>query len=124
MAQLQDFARMVVFLDGRQITLAESWSLKNTSGQQPILILNEGLAGFTPGAGQTDFSGTLYIPIGGFEEDVDTYCSEGSYHTFQIGIGPKAKVIRGKFMDTEISQSTGDNMKMSFNFVGEKSLFQ
>ena len=120
---LQDYARAVVFFDGRQVKLAESWDLELESGQQPILILNEGLGGFTPGAGQANFGGTLYVPVGGFEEPVDEWVVDGNYVTVQFGVGPNAYVGNGKFTNVKISQSTNQALQVTFQWVGEKKKF-
>lgn len=115
---------MVVFLDGREIKLAESFEHETESGQQLVLILNEGVGGFSPGAGQTNISGTLYVPVGGFEEPVQRHCAEGTYHTFQTGIGPDSVLNRGKFTNVKISQSTNQAAQVTFQFVGEKKPFK
>lgn len=121
---LQDFARAVVFFDGRQVKLAESWDIETESGQQPILILNEGLGGFTPGAGQVTVGGTLYVPVGGFEEPVQAWCAEGTYHTIQWSLGPDAYVGNGKFTNVKISGSTNQAVQVTFTWIGEKSKFE
>lgn len=115
---------MVVFLDGKEIKLAESFEHETDGGQQPVLILNEGLGGFTPGSGQCNLSGTLYVPVGGFEENVQAYCAEGSYHTFQTGIGPSAVLNTGKFTNVKISQSTNQAAQVTYQFVGDKKPFK
>lgn len=111
-------------LDGRQVKQIESIDHETDSGQQIVLLLNEGVGGFTPGSGQTTVSGVLYVPIGGFEEPVQEYCAEGSYHTFQIGLGPKAVVNSGKFQNVKISASTGQATQVSFTFVGDVKAFK
>lgn len=121
---LQDYARSVVFFDGRQVKLAESWDLEIESGQQPILILNEGLGGFTPGAGQTNFGGTLYVPFGGFEEPITDWVVDGNYVTVQFGLGPDAYVGKGKFTNVKISHSTNQAVQVTFQWVGEKKKFE
>lgn len=121
---LQDYARPVVLLDGRQVKQVESWDHETESGQQVVLLLNEGVGGFTPGAGQTTISGVLYVPIGGFEEPVQEYCAEGSYHTFQFGLGPKAVINTGKFQNVKISASTNSVTQVSFTFVGDVNSFK
>lgn len=120
---LQDYARLVVFLDGKEVKQAESFEHETESGQQPVLILNEGLGGFTPGSGQTNISGTLYVPIGGFEEPVQKYCAEGSYHVFQFGVGAEAVINSGKFTNVKISQSTNQATQVTFSFIGNKKAF-
>jgi hypothetical protein len=124
MATQQDYATGIVLIDGRKLVQVESWNTEIESGQQPVVLLNEGLGGFTPGGGQTNIGLTVFVPIGGFEEPIDDWTVEGSYHTIQIGLGPKAQVTRGKFMNVKIGQSTGDAVKFETQFVGEKKAFK
>lgn len=121
---LQDFARQVVFFDGRQVKIAESFNFDTESGEQPILILNEGLGGFTPGAGQCTLGGSLYVPVGGFEEPVQAWCATGAYCTVQYGLGPFAYVGEGKFTKVTISGGTNEAVKVDFTWVGEKKAME
>jgi len=114
---------MVVFLDGKEIKVAESFEHETDAGQVPVLVLNEGLVGFTPGAGQCNLSGTLKVPIGGFEENIQAWAVEGSYHVFQTGIGANAVINTGKFTNVKLSQSVGQDAQISYQFVGDKKPF-
>jgi hypothetical protein len=120
---LNDFGRMVVFLDGNEIKVAESFDHETESGQQPVVVLNEGLVGFTPGAGQCNLGGTIYVPIGGFEDNMQAWAVEGSYHTFQTGIGANSVINRGKFTNVKLSQSTNGSAQITYQFVGDKKAF-
>jgi len=119
-----DYARQVVFINGVEATLAESFEMKTESGEQPILILNEGLAGFTPGAGQTTISGTLYVPVGGFQIDVQSFCANGEYVPIQYGVGPVAYVGTGKFTEVTISGGVNEPVKVQFTWLGEKKAME
>lgn len=121
---LQDFSRPVVFFDQQQVKLAESWDHETDPGQMPVMILNEGLGGFTPGAGKCTFGGTLYVPIGGFEKPVQAWAVEGSYHTVQFGLGPQAYVGIGKFTNVKISGSTTQSVQVTFTWMGEMKAFE
>lgn len=120
---LQDFGRMVTFLDGNEIKLAESFEHETDAGQQPVLVLNEGLVGFTPGTGQCNLSGTLYVPIGGFEDNIQKWAVEGSYHTFQTGIGKNVVINTGKFTNVKLSQSANASAQITYQFVADKKPF-
>jgi hypothetical protein len=119
-----DYARQVVFINNVEATLAESFEMKTESGEQPILILNEGLAGFTPGAGQTTISGTLYVPVGGFQIDVQSFCANGEYVPIQYGVGPVAYVGTGKFTEVTISGGVNEPVKVQFTWLGEKKAME
>jgi hypothetical protein len=115
---------MVTFLDGNEIKLAESFEHETDAGQIPVLVLNEGLVGFTPGAGQCNLSGTIKVPIGGFEDNIQKWAVEGSYHVFQTGIGKNSVINKGKFTNVKLSQSVGQDAQISYTFVGEKKAFE
>lgn len=119
-----DFARQVVFMGGQEVKVAESFEFKTESGEQPVLILNEGLGGFSPGAGQCTISGTLYVPVGGFEVPVQQWCAEGLYCEIQYGLGPVAYLAEGKFTEVTISGSTNEPVKVQFTWIGEKKAME
>lgn len=123
MAQ-QDYAVLRTFFDGRAVVNISEISQKTNSGQVPIKVLNYGLVGFVKGAGDITVSGTMFVPAGGFEEPVQTWAVEGSYHTIQIGCGPTDFTGTGKFMDTTVKQSTDQGTSLDFSFMCPPSIFE
>ena len=121
---LQDFARGVILIDGKRVVLVESFDIEFESGQQPVRCLVEGLSGFTPGAGMTTLNLVLFVPIGGFEQPVQKWAVEGSYHTIQQGLGPSAYVGTGKFTTVKISGSTNQSTQVNATWVGEISPYE
>ena len=115
---LEDHARLPVFIDQDYQVVMTTISMSTNSGQQRVDTL-EGLAGFTPGSGDVSISGNYVIPVGGQQFPVQEATANGTYHTFQIGIGPKDYIGRGKFMDNEIGQSVNASTEGSLNWVGE-----
>lgn len=115
---LKDGAKLSIFIDGQYQTQASNVSITTNSGQVRIDTL-EGLAGFTPGSGDTTITGTLNVPIGGLEFDTHTAAAEGGYHIIQVPIGAKTYRGEGKFLDTTTSQGVNANTENSFNWTGE-----
>jgi len=118
---LQDFANLTAVVDSDYMSKLTSVSMRHESGQQPIDLLGEGLAGFTPGSGRVQISFNYSVPIGGAEFDFASAVAEGGYHTVQITVGSKTYVGTGKFMDNDISQSVNSATEGSTSWLGELS---
>lgn len=117
MAAQQDFAVIRSFIDSDNLVHISDIHQKTNSGQVPIKVLNYGLVGFVRGAGDITITGTMFVPAGGFEKDIQKWTVEGSYHTIQLGIGPSDFAGTGKFMDCDIGQSTDQGTQLSFTFM-------
>jgi hypothetical protein len=116
---LQDYARLVLFVDGTYISQLTSLESEHDSGQQPVNLLNEGLAGFTPGAGHVNVTIGYAVPIGGPEFDYTGKLVVGEYVDLQIGQGSKSFAGRGKITNARHSQSTGGALEGSATWMGE-----
>lgn len=116
---LEDFAKLGVFYNGNALTKVTSISLDTNSGEQRIDLLNEGLAGFTPGSGDCTIEVGFVVPIGGTEDEFQEDCATGTYVTLQVPVGRKSYIGRGKIQSVKISQSTNANVEGSFTWMGE-----
>jgi hypothetical protein len=116
---LQDGAILTLFIDGLYQAKASNISITTNSGQVRMDTIAEGLAGFTPGAGDVSISGSSVVHIGGLEFDFHSAAAKGGYHSLQVVIGAKAYTGSGKFMDTTTSQSVNANTESSFNWTGQ-----
>ncbi len=116
---LQDFAKLGIFYNGNALTKVTSISLDTNSGEQRIDLLNEGLAGFTPGSGDCSIEVGFVVPIGGTEDEFQEDCATGTYVTLQVPVGRKSFIGRGKLQSVKISQSTNANVEGSFSWMGE-----
>ncbi len=116
---LQDFAKLGIFYNGNALTKVTSISLDTNSGEQRIDLLNEGLAGFTPGSGDCSIEVGFVVPIGGLEDEFQEDCATGTYVTLQVPVGRKSFIGRGKLQSVKISQSTNANVEGSFSWMGE-----
>lgn len=119
MATLQDHARLAIFVD--QVVQIEVTSIQMTtnSGQQRVDVLNEGLAGFTPGSGDVTLQVGFAVPKGGQEYPWQEKCANGEYVSMQVIIGATQYVGLGKFLDVSINQTVNSSVEGTANWVGE-----
>ena len=114
----QDYAQLAIFYNGNSLTQITSIKFKTNSGQQVLHLLNEGVGGFTPGSGSTEIEVGFVVPIGGTEDTFQEDCTNGSFVTLQIPIGPKDYIGRGKLMDVEIQQAVNQVTEGTFTWTG------
>lgn len=116
---LQDGANIPVFVDGTALTTVTQINKETDTGVQPIFTINNGLAGFSGGAGSITITVNVWIPIGGLEYDFETKAAERALVDFQIGVGAKAYSGRGKIINCNVSQSAQAASEGSFTWQGE-----
>lgn len=116
---LNDYARARVFFNGLKLQQITSAQMETDGGQQPVNLLDEGLSGFTPGAGSVTLTIGYAIPRDGTEEPFQETCAVGRYATLQYGRGDKDYVGTGKIMNVSESQSTGANLEGTFTWMGK-----
>ena len=119
MGALQDYSRLQILVDGQYHVQIESLEKVTNAGQQRVDLLNEGLAGFTPGTGDVTIRIGYVIPRQGFELDFDSAAANGDYHTCQIPIADKNYIGTGKFLNNNISQQTNNAVKGTTEWLGE-----
>ncbi len=116
---LQDHATVKVFVNNEPMTTLTSASKKTNSGQQPVNILEAGLAGFSPGSGSVEIVLNYTIPIGGPEFDFDSMAARGEYVDIQFWQGRKSYAGRGKIIDSNAEQSVNNPYGGTVNWLGE-----
>lgn len=119
MANLQDYARLAVAMDGNVLTNITSIDAEWNSGQNRVDLLNEGLAGFTPGSGDVTINLGFAVPIGGLEEDYVGRVVDGTLTTMQIFLGPKDYVGKGKIQNAKVSQSVNGAVEGTMSWMGQ-----
>lgn len=118
MAIQQDYAKLTVFYDSTYLTQLTSVSLETDSGQQPVMLLNEGLGGYVSGAGDVKIKLGFAVPIGGTEMPFQQDAATGRYVEMQIGVGPVGYIGRGKVMNVSISQSVNGATEGTLDWTG------
>ena len=124
MAALQNYARLKLFLDGTEVTQVTSLSMSTASGNQTVDLLNEGLGGFTEGAGRVTVEIGYAVPLSGTEYPFQERTAAKDFVDVQIIQGAQQYVGRGKFEDTGVSQSTSANLEGTASWIGELAPFQ
>lgn len=119
MATQQDYARLPVFYNQSYLNQLTSVSHVTDSGQQPVNLLNEGLGGFSPGAGDCKIKLGFAIPIGGTEQPYQQDCANGAYVTFQIGVGSVGYIGTGKILTCDIGQNVNSASEGTLEWQGE-----
>jgi len=114
-----DFAKLSAFYKGNALTKLTSITITTESGQQRVDLLNEGLAGFTPGSGSVEIEIGFAVPIGGLEDTFQEDCATGAIVEMQIPIGSKDYIGLGKVMNVKISQTTAQNVEGTFTWSGQ-----
>lgn len=121
---LQDFARLGLAVDSNVLTQITSLKATWNSGQNRVDLLNEGLAGFTPGSGDVEIDVGYVVPIGGMEDDFTGKLVPGAYVTMQLFIGPKDYVGRGKIITCEVGQTVNAATEGTLHWMGELNPIQ
>lgn len=119
MATLQDHARLIIIVDSTALIEVTSIQMTTNSGQNRVDLLNEGLAGFTPGSGDVSLNISFAVPKGGQEYPWQQKCATGAYVTMQVIIGATQYVGLGKFLDVAINQSVNSSVEGTANWLGE-----
>lgn len=115
---LEDHLRLRLLIDGVFQLKTSTIRIHFAANNQVVETL-EGLAGKTPGSGRVTITGTVAVPVGGFEMDFVAATVKGSYHDLQVPFGPKSYIGTGWFDESDIGQSTNANTEASFTWIGE-----
>jgi len=104
---MDDYAILKAFVNGSPSTQHTSLKKTTTNGDQPVQLLETGLAGFTPGGGECSIEIGYAIPIGGPEFDFETMAANRENVQLQFWQGAKTYSGVGRIMEASVSQSTG-----------------
>lgn len=119
MAQpLKDYAKVRGWIDEQFMVEITSISKRTNAGNIPMNLMNEGLGGFSDGSGETSVAIGYVIPRSGPEFNFDKATVDKGYHNVQITVGNLSCIIKGKFSDNEVGQSTDQGTAGTVNFMG------
>jgi hypothetical protein len=116
--ELKDFGKLRAWVDEAFLVFISNIEKVTESGNIPITILNEGLAGFTDGSGSTTINFTYYVPRTGFEFNFEQAVEEKGIHSVQLTVSGHNVLLKGKFMTSNISQSTDQAVTGTASFMG------
>lgn len=116
---LQDYAQLKVFINDAPITQIKSASRKTDAGLIEINLMNEGLGGFSHGAGSMKIDVGFTVPIGGPEYDYEGMAARKEFVTMQVWAGTSIYSGKGKLSNVEISQSEGQATEGTMSWTGE-----
>ena len=117
--QLVDHARLGIIIDQSVKIEITSIQMTTNSGQNRVDLLNEGLAGFTPGSGDVSLQIGFAVPRGGPEYAFQQKCANGEYVSMQVTIGKYNYAGLGKFLDVSINQSVNASVEGTANWLGQ-----
>jgi hypothetical protein len=119
MAALIDHARLALFVDQTYAVEVTSLGITTNSGQNRVDLLNEGLAGFTPGSGDCEMDVGFAVPIGGMEYPWQQKCTKGEYVSMQLIVGGQQYLGNGKILTVSINQSVNASVEGTAHWLGE-----
>jgi hypothetical protein len=115
---MADYAVLKCFINEAPSTQHTSLKKTTTSGDQPVQLLETGLAGFTPGGGEVVIEIGYAIPIGGPEFDFESMAAHREEVSMQFWQGAKNYSGVGRIMEGSVSQSTGANAEGTATWRG------
>lgn len=127
MATLRDHARLQLIVDQNVQIEITSIQMTTNSGQQRVDLLNEGLAGFTPGSGDVSLQVGFAVPLATSDQTVYNWqakCANGDYVACQVIMGDKQYAGVGKFLDVAINQTVNASVEGTANWLGQLTPMQ
>lgn len=121
---LNDYARLAAFINRNLLAQVTSLNHTTEAGNIRIDLLNEGLAGFTPGSGSCTLEIGFVVPAGGPEENFQAICVAREFVDVQLSMGSLDYAGRGKFDTVSVSQSVNASVEGSVTWTGEFAPFE
>ncbi len=118
MAAQQDYALVKLFLNGAPVTQITKVTRMLDAQNQPIMLMNEGLGGWSPGSGISSIEWDVPIPIGGSEFDYEGMNQRREYVDMQVFVGSRSVASRGKIQTVQTEGAAGSPSSMSIKWEG------
>lgn len=116
---MEEFGTSGLFVDNTFQRFSTGHTIRLANGEQRVLTIAEGLAGFSPGSGEVTISIQYAVPAAKPEFNYHNACLERSRHTLQIGFGGVDYIGQGKFLDNEVTHSVDSAIAGTVNWTGE-----
>jgi hypothetical protein len=117
MAQ-QDYSLVKLFFNGASVTQLTKVTRMMDAQNQPIMLLNEGLGGWSPGSGISSVEWEAPIPLGGTEFDYEGIAHRREYVDLQVFVGSRSVASRGKIQTVQSEGSAGAPSSCSIKWEG------
>ncbi len=117
MAQ-QDYALIKLFLNGAPVTQITKITRMLDAQNQPIMLMNEGLGGWSPGSGISSVEWDAPIPIGGTEFPYEELQTSRAYVDLQVFVGSRSVASRGKIQTAQTEGASGSPSSISIKWEG------
>lgn len=118
MAAQQDYALIKLFINGAPMTQGTKVTRMLDAQNQPIMLMNEGLGGWSPGSGISSIEFDAPIPLGGTEFDYEGMCQRREYVDIQVFVGARSVASRGKFQTVQTEGAAGSPSSCSVKWEG------
>jgi len=114
----QDYAIPKLFINGAPVTQITKVTRMLDAQNQPIMLMNEGLGGWSPGSGISSIEFDVPVPIGGPEFPYEQMCTSRAYVDMQVFLGGGSVASRGKFQTVQTEGASGSPSSMSIKWEG------
>jgi len=115
----QDFTNALVYVNGRQLTLETSLTLKRTTGSQPVKTVALGYAGESPGSAMCEITVENAVRSSDFEFDAGPFLVDLTTVELTIFAAGKTGTTKGCIYEDNFSHAVDTASKLSFSFRGK-----
>lgn len=115
---LTKFARTAIALDGTWLKFLTSASMVTDGGKTPINLLEEGLAGFSPGSGSVTVTLGYALPMGGQEYPYQQKVTRDEDVQLQIRWGAEQYAALGQLTNDEKNRNVDAPTEGTVNWTG------
>jgi len=108
------FAKGIVYVAGKQLTMEQSVSITRTTGSQPVKTTALGYAGPSPGSAMLEISVSNAVPSPEFEMDPGSFMKDLKNASITIFMGAKSITVDAEIYEDTWEHSTDQEAKLSF----------
>jgi len=114
----EDFTNALVYVNGKQLTLETSLTVKRTSGSQPVKTVALGYAGESPGSAMCEITVENAVRSDDFEVDPGSFIQDLSVVELTIFAAGKTATTKGCIYEDNFSHAVDTASKLAFSFRG------
>lgn len=121
MANLQQYSKAVVYINGSVLSEEASVSIKRNSGSQAVKTVAKGYAGESPGAPMTEISVSNAVPSSDFELNTSDFINLLNEVEVTIFAAGRTLTVKGFIISDNFDHAVDTEAKLSFEFRGGPS---